>query len=313
MDTDIQPALISLMAAGSDVTPPPAGDWRTRRFVIEATLDAASGGLSLVDGIDVEKYATTAVDGAQLDLFLYRRVTTDQPGSAALFLHGGGMIAGWHRAYDLVARSYVAASGVPLLSVRYRVAPEYPYLIPVEDCYAALTWLAAHATDLGIDATRVAVMGGSAGGGLAAGVALLARDRSGPPLAQQVLFYPMLDDRTTTVDPHLPPFLTWSYDDNITGWGALLGNRAHGTDISRYVVPARAQDLSGLAPAYIDVGELDIFRDESLAYAGRLTAAGVSAELHVHPGAPHAFEILAPKSGAAQRAVAARIRRLKAM
>jgi acetyl esterase/lipase len=313
MATDIQAALISLMAAGSDVSPPPAGDWRARRFASQATLDAASGGLSLVDGIEVEKYTTTAIDGAQLDLLLYRCAATDQPGSAALYLHGGGMIAGWHRAYDLVARSYVAASGVPLLSVRYRVAPEHPYLIPVEDCYAALTWLAAHAKDLGVHPTRIAVMGGSAGGGLAAGVALLARDRRGPPLAQQVLFYPMLDDRAATVDPHLQPFLTWSYDDNATGWGALLGDRADSADISPYVAPARAQDLSDLAPAYIDVGELDIFRDESMVYARRLTAAGVSAELHVLPGAPHAFEIFAPNSGAAQSAVAARIRRLKAM
>lgn len=313
MDADIRTALISVMDAGSDVTPSPTGDWRARRFVIQATLDAVSGGLSLVDGIEVEKYTTTAVDGAQLDLFLYRLAATDQAGSAALFLHGGGMIAGWHRAYDLVARSYVAASGVPLLSVRYRVAPEHPYLIPVEDCFAALNWLAAHATGLGVDPARIAVMGGSAGGGLAAGVALLARDRSGPPLAQQLLFYPMLDDRTVTVDPHLQPFLTWSYDDNITGWSALLGDRVNRADISPYVVPARAHDLSNLAPVYIDVGELDIFRDESVAYASRLTAAGVSAELHVHAGAPHAFEIFAPKSGAAQSAIAARIRRLKAV
>src|SRR5262245_37262023 len=125
MDADIRAALISLMHAGSDVTPPPTGDRRARRLVVQAALEAAIGGLPRVAVIGVEKYTTTAVDGVQLDLFLYRLAGTDQPGSAALFLHGGGMIAGWHRAYDLVARGYVAASGVPLLCVRYRVAPEY--------------------------------------------------------------------------------------------------------------------------------------------------------------------------------------------
>ena len=144
-------------------------------------------------------------------------------------------------------------------------------------------------------------------------MSLLARDRGGPAIAQQLLIYPMLDDRPATPNPELFGYLTWTYDDNITGWSALLGDRGNRAHISPYVVPARAHDLSNLAPVYIDMGEVDIFRDESVAYASRLTAAGVSAELHVHAGAPHAFEIFAPKSGAAQSAIAARIRRLKAM
>ena len=135
--------------------------------------------------------------------------------------------------YDLAVREYVAASGVPMLVVDYRVAPEYPHPTPVEDCYAALEWLAEQATTLGFDPARLAVMGDSAGGGLAAGVCLMARDRGGPAVAQQLLIYPMLDDRPSTPDPALLRFLTWTYDDNLTGWGALLGDRPAVTTFRR--------------------------------------------------------------------------------
>ena len=162
--------------------------------------------------------------------------------------------------YELAARRYVAESGVPMLVVDYRVAPEHPHPTPVEDCYAALEWLAGNATDTGFRSrAALAVMGDSAGGGLAAGVCLMARDRGGPAIAQQLLIYPMLDDRPATPDPALLRFLTWTYDDNLTGWGALLGDEAGGEDVSPYAAPARAADLAGLPDTYIDVGELDIF------------------------------------------------------
>jgi acetyl esterase/lipase len=264
-----------------------------------------------VNGINVNEYATTAADGTRLPLFLYSRADTRPPGSAALFLHGGGMIVGWHRSYDMLARAYVASSGGPLLSVHYRIAPEHPYPTPVEDCYTALVWLAEHATHLDIDPERIAVMGGSAGGGLAAGVALLARDRGGPPLAQQLLFAPMLDDRTATMDPPPQPFLTWDYNDNVTGWSAFLESMAGTDDVSPYAAPARADDLSDLPPTYIDVGGLDIFWDEDLTYAKRLRAAGVPTEFHLHAGAPHGFEIFAPQTDLARRATDDRMRRLR--
>jgi acetyl esterase/lipase len=145
-------------------------------------------------------------------------------------------------------------------------------------------------------------------------VSLLARDRGGPALALQLLIYPMLDDRTVTPDPALPPeFLTWTYEDNVTGWGALLGDLAGGDEVSAYSAPARATDLSGLPPTYLDVGDLDIFRDENVLYAQRLSIAGVPTELHVHPGCPHAFEALAPEADVSQRVMADRVRRLKAL
>ncbi len=135
-------------------------------------------------------------------------------------------------------------------------------------------WLAGQADTLGFDPGRLAVMGDSAGGGLAAGVCLMARDRGGPALAQQLLIYPMLDDRPSAPDPAMTSFLTWTYDDNLTGWGALLGQKAGRDDVSPYAAPARATDLAGLPPTYVDVGDLDIFRDEDIDYVRRLSDAG---------------------------------------
>ncbi len=258
----------------------------------------------------------TAKDGTELAATWYRRSTGELSGSAVLYLHGGGMIFGLEHIgsiYELVARRYVADSGVPLLVVDYRIAPEYPHPTPVEDCYAALEWLAGNASNLGFDPGRLAVMGDSAGGGLAAGVCLMARDRGGPAVAQQLLIYPMLDDRPATPDPALGRFLTWTYDDNLTGWGALLGGNAGGEDVSPYAAPARATDLAGLPDTYIDVGDLDIFRDEDLAYARRLADAGVQTEFHLHPGCPHAFEALADGADVSKRALNDRIRRLRSL
>jgi acetyl esterase/lipase len=232
-----------------------------------------------------------------------------------LYVHGGGMIFAMDdvgAVYDSVVREYVAASGVPALTVDYRVAPEHPDPTPVEDCYAALQWLVSRAEALGVDPARVAVCGDSAGGGLAAGVTLAARDRGGPAIALQMLIYPMLDDRNTQPDPQLPAeLLVWTYDDNVTGWSALLGDRAGGDDVSVYAAPARATDLTGLPPTYIDTGDLDIFRDEDITFARRLSAAGVPTELHVHPGCPHGFETIVPDAAVSRRATADRVRRLR--
>ncbi len=156
-------------------------------------------------------------------------------------------------------------------------------------------------------------MGDSAGGGMAAAVALMARDRGGPALRSQILVYPMLDDRTTVPDPEIEPLAMWSTDDNITGWGCLLGDAAGGDAVPSYAAPAREQDLTALPPAYIEVGQLDIFRTEDLDYAERLGRAGVGVELHLRPAVPHAFEILAPGSAVARRAMADRVRILEGL
>lgn len=147
--------------------------------------------------------------------------------------------------------------------------------------------------------------------GSAASLAIFARDRGGPAIARQILIYPMLDDRNTVPNPALEGFLTWSYDDNAAGWGALLGDAIGGPDVSSYGAAARLEDFSGLPPAYIEVGELDLFRDEDIAYAQRLVAAGVSTELHVHADVPHAFEALVPTAAISWHSAADRHRVLQ--
>ncbi|MGA5461644.1 alpha/beta hydrolase [Mycobacterium sp. NPDC050041] len=311
--------LAALLAAPQppDPTPPPVGDVATRRRNTTATFDLIADMIPAVDGIEVDHHVLTTADGADLPLSWYRPVDAPENGSAALYLHGGGMLMTLEqtgRGYDAIVRRYVAESGVPLLVVDYRAAPEHPHPTPVEDCYAALQWLAEHAGELGVDPGRLAAMGDSGGGGLSAGVALLARDRGGPALALQLLIYPMLDDRNTTPDPQIPTEgMVWSYDDNRTGWGALLGDRAGGADVPVYAAPAREQNLAGLPPAYLDTGDLDIFRAEIVDYAYRLAAAGVPTELHVHPGCPHGFEMIVPDADASRRAIADRVRRLRAI
>lgn len=311
--------LVAILAAPPppDPTTPPVGDITTRRRNATANFDMIGATYPAVAGVTVERDVLVTDDGAQLALLWYQPDVTESAGGAALYLHGGGMILDLGhtgRGYDAVVRSYVAHSGVPMLMVDYRAAPEHPHPTPAEDCYAALQWLAAQAAQLGVDPARLAVVGDSAGGALAAAVALMARDRGGPSLALQLLVYPMLDDRTTVVDPQIPvEGMVWTYDDNLTGWGALLGDRAGGPDVPSYAAPARETDLSGLPATYLDTGDLDIFRAEIVGHAARLAAAGVPTELHVYPGCPHGFELLAPAAAVSRHAVDNRVRRLQAL
>lgn len=295
----------------------PVGDVEARRRSGHRMMDHIAATAAPVDGVDAEPVMLPGSAGADLSATWYRSSTAEPPGSAALYLHGGGMIYSLEQMgpiYDLLVRRYVAASAVPMLVVDYRVAPEHPDPTPVQDCYAGLVWLAGQCDAMGFDPGRLAVMGDSAGGGLAAGVCLLARDLGGPAVAEQLLIYPMLDDRSGPPDSSLTEHLTWTYDDNLTGWGALLGAKEVGAEgVSAYAAPARATDLAGLPPTYIDVGDLDIFRDEDIDYARRLAGAGVPTEFHLHPGCPHAFETLAYGTDVAARALDDRVRRLRAL
>ncbi|MEV7872611.1 alpha/beta hydrolase [Streptomyces sp. NPDC088124] len=228
---------------------------------------------------------------------------------ALYHIHGGGMILGDRRTGLEGALDWALALGLVVVSVEYRLAPEHPHPAPVEDAYAGLLWTAEHAAELGIDPARIIVEGGSAGGGLAAAVALLARDRGGPALAGQMLMCPMIDDRNDTPSSlQMAGLGVWDRAANHTGWTALLGEARGGPDVSPYAAPARATDLSGLPPAFIDVGSAETFRDEDVAYASRLWQAGGRAELHVWPGGFHGFEGLAPQTALAQDARAAQLR-----
>jgi acetyl esterase/lipase len=203
--------------------------------------------------------------------------------------------------YDSVVSNYVTATGVPFLSVDYRLAPESQGEALAEDAFAGVVWLRAHATKLGVALDRIAIMGDSAGGGIAAGAAILARDRA-IELTKQILIYPMLDDRNVEPITTLESLLTWTYDDNYTGWSAMLGSDFVTERVSPIAAPARLQDFKALPPVYIEVGELDIFREEDIRYALHLMNAGVPTELHVHPGAPHGFDRIAPTAELTRRA-----------
>jgi acetyl esterase/lipase len=306
VNTQVQSALAPLMAAMAAVAPP-AGDVQARRQVIEPMVAQVAGVQPMPTDVTVTEHRAVTNDGTEILLRWHARHGT-RPGPAVLYLHGGGMIMGSAELSEGLIARYVSDSGVPMLAADYRLAPEYPHPVPVEDCYTSLVWLAENAAELGIDPARIAVMGDSAGGGLAAAVALLTRDRSGPAVTRQILIYPMLDDRTSIPDPRIVQHATWTYDDNITGWHALLGAAAGGPDVPASAAPARLTDAAGLPAAYIEVGQLDIFCDEDLAYAQLLSRAGVDVEFHLHPGIPHAFDNLAYDTEVARRSRADRIR-----
>ena len=246
-------------------------------------------------------------EGADLTVSIFARRDHTGAGPGFFHTHGGGMIIGDRFTGIDVMLDWVERFDGVCVSIEYRLAPEFPDPYPVEDCYAALLWTVEHAAELGIDPARLLIAGGSAGGGLAAGTTLLARDRSGPALAGQVLMYPMIDDRNDTVSAHqVDGEGVWDRTSNDTGWDALLGDRRGTDDVSIYAAPSRATDLTGLPPAFIDVGTAEVFRDEDVAYASTIWACGGVAELHVWPGGFHGFDLMVPHAAISRAMTAAR-------
>lgn len=226
-----------------------------------------------------------------------------------VWVHGGGYVMGTAAQDDRLCRHFAKHVGMVVCAVEYRLAPEHKFPIALDDCYAALAWLVSQPD---IDADRIAVGGGSAGGGLAAALALLARDRGEHELAFQLLVYPMLDDRTATrTDVDERGFRLWNNKSNRFGWQAYTGRPPGAADVPAYAVPARAE-LEGLPPAWIGVGTLDLFHDEDVGYAARLRDAGVPCELQVVEGAFHGFDSVRPKAAVAQAFRAAQTKALAA-
>jgi acetyl esterase/lipase len=236
-------------------------------------------------------------DDSQLGLRRYLPTALDSSisRSVILWIHGGGMFLGSARQDDAIAQELCEALGVRIASVDYRLAPEHPYPEPLDDCYTALVWLAERYD-------RIVVVGASAGGGLAAGLALLARDRSGPAIAGVQLRYPMLDDRETDGGLTLSNTSVWNARLNRLGWDAYLGGRP----ADEYAAPARAVDLSGLPPTYIDTGDLDLFRDEDAAFADRIRESGGSVAFFEEKAAVHGFDLIAPDATVSRLALARR-------
>lgn len=234
---------------------------------------------------------------------IYRPLNAQGPLPCIYHMHGGGYVLGTAENNEADHRSLCDRLGCAIISVDYRLAPENPFPAAIEDCYAGLSWTFRHAKALGIDPARVGVMGESAGGGLAAALALLARDRGEHRLAFQHLIYPMLDDRTCVIaDPHpTAGEFVWHAVNNRFGWSSLLGCEPGLDGVSPYAAAARAVDLSQLPPTFMSIGALDLFLEENLEYARRLTRAGVPIELHVYPGAFHGFD-RAPGAAIAQAA-----------
>ena len=301
------------------------------RVPLDALLEAVPGGFNSIPDIVARRGAVEQLTAAievpenpnvtredrsvpgpdgepDITVRIYRPTgaSSDLPG--IYYIHGGGMILGNVAGEDAAATLVCDQVGAVVVSVEYRLAPEHPHPAQVEDCYAGLVWMAKNAAELGVEPDRIAVYGASAGGGLTIATALLARDRGGPALRFMMPIYPMIDDRNETASSHeITDIGIWDRAGNIEAWAWYLG----GKDADQYAAPARAEDVSGLPPAFIDVGTVDLFRDEDIAFAQRLMQAGVPCELHVHPGSYHGAETFASDAALSQRIWGLRIDALK--
>jgi len=265
-----------------------------RRQIAQGSPGLDSEALTAGGRVRVEERQVPGPEGEpDITVLILSPVEDRGPKGGILSLHGGGMIMGGHRDHVSHLLPHVIEGSAVVVSVEYRLAPDHPDPAPVEDCYAGLVWTAKNAAELGIDPERLMIAGVS-GGGLAAGTALLARDRAFPSLSHQILICPMLDDRFET------------HSSRMVDREGVLGERRGGPDVSRYAAPARAEDLSRLPRTYIDTGSAEGFRDEILSYAGRLSEAGVSVDLHMWGGSFHGFDITVDHAAASRASSATR-------
>ncbi len=271
------------------------------------------GSTSSTNRVVIEDRRIPGPDGApEVPIRIYRPTNSTALVPGLLYIHGGGFTLGDLNSEHAACLYIVEKVGCVLVSVDYRLAPEHPFPAAPEDCYAALTWMATHSQELGIDSSRIGVQGGSAGGGLCAAVALMARDRKEVKLIFQLPMCACLDDRHITPSSHqiADEAMVWGRPASLKGWQAYLG-ADHQGEVSAYAAPARAEDLSGLPPTYMTVGTLDMMRDENIDYAQRLMQADVPTELHVYPGGFHGFEGMVPNAAISVRATNEQIQALK--
>jgi acetyl esterase/lipase len=291
-----------------DLTKISAARARMKKLVLEMLATFPQ-----VEGVSQEdRFAPGTQGGPPVRVRIYRADDQSSKLPALYWIHGGGYVMGDIDMDDRLMKQMVKRIGCVAASVDYRLAPEYPFPTPVEDCYTGLKWLFAHADELGVEPARIAIGGPSGGGGLTAGLGLLARDRQEVQVAYQLLIYPMIDDRNATAAAHaITDPRVWNRESNRLGWKAYLGRDGGGADVSPYAAATRATDLSNLPPTYISVGTLDLFVDENIDYAQRLIQAGVPTELHVYPGAFHGFDMFAPSARVSKQFKADRDNALK--
>jgi len=302
---ELKPAARAMLSAGM----PPI----TAATLRQHPADFGAPKIELLPDVDVREHQVPAAGSLPAVTVFALNADPARSRPAILHVHGGGFIVGSARTELRYLQETARTLDCVIVTVEYRLAPETTYTGSTEDTYAGLKWLHDHAGELGADRARIAVMGESAGGGHAAILAIKARDRGEIPLAFQALVYPMLDDRTGSSGPIPPQIATvgWSPPENRFGWQSFLGMKPGGPHVPVDVVPARLQDLSGLPPAWIGVGGVDLFANEDIEYARRLTRTGVPTELLVIPGAFHGFDRVAPDTSLAQRFTKAKLNALR--
>jgi acetyl esterase/lipase len=260
--------------------------------VLPGLREAMVAGARMVPLSDAVERADHVVPGEpDVPVRVHRARDVDGPRPCLYSMHGGGYVLGTYAMDDALFDRLCPKLGVVGVSVEYRLAPETPFPGALDDCYRGLKWTYDHADELGIDRNRIGVGGVSAGGGLAAALALLARDRGEVPVAFQLLDCPMLDDRQVTASSQVDGLPVWSRHSNTFGWRSYLGPLHGADDVPYTAAPSRASDLTGLPPAFVSVGAVDGFLDEDVDYALRLIRAGVATEVHVYPGACHGYQI----------------------
>ena len=292
---DLDPELLDLLAEMPDA--PALGEETLEMIRPYATIPAETALAG--HALERQDLSVASYDGERVPLTVLKPADaglTSHTAPCVYWVHGGGMVMGDRFSQIDIPLDWLARLGAVLVTVDYRLAPDVGGMTLVEDCYAGLAWTADHAEEIGFDAAKLVVAGTSAGGGLAAGTTLLARDRSGPAIAAQVLICPMLDHRNDTTSSHqFDGPAVWSRDANAFAWRSVLKGMAD-PDVPAYVSPALADDLSGLPTTYIDAGTAELFRDEDVTYATRIWAAGGQAELHVSAGGFHGFDALFPQA-----------------
>jgi acetyl esterase/lipase len=302
------------LAAGLAKFPPlpdfsdiPAGRRAIRELMEKYPRTPDTRGVKITDRV-----VPGPAGGPDVRLRMYRPAGQCGSKLAGLYyMHGGGYIIGTPDQEDDAMCHIVREVGCLIASVDYRLAPEHKAPAAVEDAYAGLKWMAANADEIGLDAGRLAIGGRSAGGGLAASLALLTRDRGEIKPVFQLLIYPMIDDRTRPAGAAITDARVWNHGHNDRAWTAYLDGAPGGARTSPYAAASRAENLAGLPPAYIAVGDAEVFLQENIDYAERLRRAGVPAELHVFPGAFHGWESMLPAASISQRAIAERVAVLK--
>jgi acetyl esterase/lipase/ketosteroid isomerase-like protein len=307
VDPECRPALEAFRATARTMNELPLPERRAMVAALEAQLAAA---MPVPEHVETEERTIPGPAGApDLAIRIYRPTHVAGPRPGIYYIHGGGMVVGSLETGHAECLRFCSELGAVVVNVGYRLAPEHPHPAPGEDCFAGLAWMADHAEALGIAAERIAVYGPSAGGGLAVATALRARDRGAPQVAYVMAIYPMLDPRNVTPSSHAITDLgIYDRDENVRCWGWYLA----GAEPDVYASPPLCEDLRGFPPTYIDVGTEDVFRDEDLAFAGRLLEAGVAVEVHVDPGAYHGSELLSPAAAVSQRQLRRRLAALRA-